>query len=62
VTLHVGDPVADQEPVTCLIPGHDRSGVELYADLMRVDEGPLAFELSGRCAYQSTFSYASADE
>jgi hypothetical protein len=62
VTLRVGDPVADQEPVTCVIPGHDRSGVELHAELLRVDEGPLAFEVTGRCAYQSTFSYSSADE
>ena len=34
--------VERQEPVTCIIPGHDRDGRELYADLLRVDEGPLA--------------------
>src|SRR5919198_2992543 len=62
VTLRVGDPVADQEPVTCVIPGHDREGIELYADVLRVDEGPLAFEVHGRCAYQSTFAYASSDD
>ena len=62
VTLRVGEPVADQEPVTCVIPGHDRSGVELYADLLRVEEGPLSFEVTGRCAYRSTFSYSSADD
>jgi hypothetical protein len=62
VTLRVGYPVADQAPVTCLIPGHHRSGVELHAELLRVDEGPLAFELTGRCAYQATFSYSSVDE
>jgi hypothetical protein len=62
VTVRVGDAVADQEPVTCIIPGHHRSGVELYADLLRVDEGPRVFELTGRCAYRSTFSYSSADE
>jgi hypothetical protein len=62
VTLRVGDPVADQEPVTCVIPGHDRSGTELYADLLRVAEGPLSFEYSGKCAYRSTFEYASAEE
>jgi len=60
VTVRVGDPVADEEPVTCVIPGHDRSGTELYADLLRVNEGPLSFELSGKCAYQSTFEYSSA--
>jgi hypothetical protein len=59
VTLRVGDPVADQEPVTCVIPGHHRDGEELHAELLRVDEGPLSFEVTGRCAYRSTFEYAS---
>jgi hypothetical protein len=59
VTVRIREPVADQETVTCVIPGHDRDGIELYADLLRVDEGPLSFELSGSCAYQSTFAYAS---
>jgi len=59
VTVRIRGPVADQETVTCVIPGHDRDGIELYADLLRVDEGPLSFELSGSCAYQSTFAYAS---
>jgi hypothetical protein len=52
--------VPDQEPVTCVIPGHDRSGTELYADVLRVDEGPLSFELSGTCGYESTFEYSSS--
>ena len=59
VTMRVREPVADQEPVSCVIPGHDRSGSELYADLLRVEEGPLSFEVSGRCAYRSTFKYSS---
>jgi hypothetical protein len=62
VTLRVGDPVADQEPVTCVIPGHHRSGVELHADLLRVEEGPLRFEVTGRCAYRATFSYSSGGD
>jgi hypothetical protein len=61
LTVRVGDPVAEQEAVTCVIPGHHRSGVELHGELLRVDEGPLAFEVTGRCAYQATFSYSSAD-
>jgi hypothetical protein len=59
VTLKVGDPVADQQPVTCVIPGHHRSGEELHAELLRVDEGPLSFEVTGRCAYRATFGYSS---
>jgi hypothetical protein len=61
VTLRVGDAVADQEPVTCVIPGHDRSGTELLAEVLHVEEGPLSFEVRGRCAYQSTFAYSSGD-
>jgi len=59
VTVRVGGPVTDQEPVTCVIPGHHRSGAEYHGELLRVADGPLEFELSGRCAYQSTFSYSS---
>jgi hypothetical protein len=62
VVVRVRGPVAGQEPVTCTIPGHHRAGTELYADLLRVDEGPLSFELRGRCAYESTFEYSSGDE
>jgi hypothetical protein len=59
VTVRVREPVPDQEPVTCIIPGHDRSGTELYGDVLRVDDAPLSFELSGKCAYESTFEYSS---
>jgi hypothetical protein len=59
VTLRVGDPVAEQEPVTCVIPGHERDGEELHAELLSVSEGPLSFELTERCAYLSTFDYSS---
>ena len=62
VTVRVGDPVAEQETVTCVIPGHHRSGEELYAETVRVDEGPLSFEFSGKCAYQSTFEYSSDED
>jgi hypothetical protein len=60
VTLRVGDAVAHEEPVTCGIPGHHRSGEELHAELLRVDEGPLSFEVTGRCAYKASFEYSSA--
>jgi hypothetical protein len=55
----VGAPVDDPDPVTCVIPGHDRSGAEHHAELLRVSDAPLAYEVSGRCAYQSTFDYGS---
>ena len=59
VTVRVGGPVADQETVTCVIPGHHRDGAEHHGELLRIADGALDFELSGRCAYQSTFAYSS---
>jgi hypothetical protein len=61
VTVRVSGPVEGQEPVSCVIPGHHRSGTELFAEVLRVDAGELAYELSGKCAYEATFSYSSAE-
>jgi len=44
--------------VTCVIPGHDRDGEELVAAEVRVDDGPLGFDLEGTCGYAATFSYS----
>ena len=60
VTVRIRGPVTEQPTVTCVIPGHHRSGTELFSDLLFVDEGPLSFELSGKCGYESRFEYASA--
>jgi hypothetical protein len=61
VSVRVREPVPDQATVTCVIPGHHRTGRELLADVLEVEDGPLEFELSGVCAYESTFEYSSAD-
>jgi hypothetical protein len=61
VSVRIREPVAGQEPVTCVIPGHHRSGREVVADLLRVEDAPLQFALSGKCGYEATFEYASAD-
>ena len=61
VEVRVRAPVEDQEPVTCVIPGHHRDGREDVAELLRVDAGALAVDVRGRCAYESTFGYTSAD-
>ena len=50
----------DQDAVTCVIPGHDRTGREVICDELRVQDGPLCFELTSRCGYESTFDYRSA--
>jgi hypothetical protein len=46
------------ETVTCVIPGHDRSGEELIADQLVVEDGPLSFSYQGVCGYGSTFDYS----
>jgi hypothetical protein len=61
VELRVRAPVEDQEPVTCVIPGHHRDGREDVAEFLRVDAGELSLDVRGRCAYESTFRYTSAD-
>jgi len=61
VTVRVRAPVPDQEPVTCVIPGHHQPGREIYADTLAVDDSPLDFELSGNCGYESRFAYSSTE-
>jgi hypothetical protein len=61
VTVRIRGPVADQETVTCVIPGHHRSGREVVAELLSVEDGPLEFELTGKCGYEATFEYSSED-
>jgi len=61
VAVAVREPVAAQGTVTCVIPGHHRQGRELISETIEVDAagGRLAFSVQGRCAYESTFDYAS---
>jgi len=59
VSVRIRDRYAGPETVTCVIPGHERSGEELVADELRVaDDGPLDFAFEGSCGYASTFDYA----
>jgi hypothetical protein len=60
VTVRVRDVVPDQEPVTCVIPGHDRSGREVVCDMLKVEDAPMQYEVHARCGYESTFAYTSA--
>ncbi|MGZ4201102.1 MAG: DUF1326 domain-containing protein, partial [Thermoleophilaceae bacterium] len=61
VQVRMRELVADQEPVTCVIPGHHRQGRELISETIDVAAGPVTFSVSGRCAYESTFEYSSDD-
>jgi hypothetical protein len=58
VTLRIRDRYPGAQTVTCVIPGHDRTGEELIADELVVDAGPLEFSYRGVCGYGTTFDYA----
>jgi hypothetical protein len=58
VSIRIRDRYSGDETVTCVIPGHERSGEELVADEIAVEDGPLAFNYRGVCGYGSTFDYA----
>ena len=58
VSVRIRDRHEGTETVTCVIPGHERTGEELVADELTVDDGPLAFSYRGVCGYGSTFEYA----
>ena len=58
VTVRIRDEWSGPETVTCVIPGHEESGVELVAYELRVDDGPLRFEFEGNCGYAARFDYA----
>lgn len=59
VVVHAPTPVSTDEPVSCGIPGHDHPGTELIAEVMRVDEDPLVWDVTGRCGFESDFDYRS---
>jgi len=49
--------VETEQPVACGIPGYERPGYELYADELRVDDDPFAWELTDVCAFAGDFDY-----
>ncbi|HET7855246.1 MAG TPA: DUF1326 domain-containing protein [Gaiellaceae bacterium] len=58
VSVRIRDRYDGPETVTCVIPGHERTGEELVADELVVEDGSLAFSYRGVCGYGSTFEYA----
>lgn len=59
VSVRVRHPVVTDAVVSCGIPGHDHPGQEWVADVMRVTDGPLVWEVTGRCAFATDFAYQS---
>ena len=60
VSVRIAGPFETQSPVTCIIPGHDRSGREVVAELLDVPTSTSSSSYSGRCGYEATFEYSSA--
>jgi hypothetical protein len=58
VSVRIRHRYSGEEEVTCVIPGHDRSGEELVADELLVEDPQLAFSYRGVCGYGSDFDYA----
>lgn len=59
VSVRIAGPFETQSPVSCIIPGHDRTGREVVAELLHVGDEHFQFDYSGRCGYEATFEYAS---
>jgi len=57
VRLRALTPVLTDETISCIVPGHDRPGTELYADEVVVEDPPFDFELHGTCAFTRDFEY-----
>ena len=54
-------PVETEEDVSCIVPGYDRTGTELYADELRLQGDGFDDELRGTCAFVTDFDYGSAE-
>jgi hypothetical protein len=59
VTAKAVATVNSELPISCGIPGHDHPGHEVLADVMRVDDEALSWEVHGRCGFATDFDYSS---
>lgn len=58
VRLRATTPFETDSSVSCIVPGHDRPGIELINDEVVVDDPPFAFVLRGTCAFTRDFDYS----
>ncbi len=61
VTVRIAGPYETQSPVTCIIPGHDRNGREVIAELLEVHDQHFQFTYTGRCGYEANFDYSAPE-
>ena len=62
VEVRATTPVPTDRAISCAIPGHDHPGDELQAEVMRVDDPPLRWEVRGRCGFATDFAYRSNED
>ena len=61
--VRISGSASEGHEVTCVIPGHERTGEELHAELLRVDDvAPFKYEYRGVCGYGSDFDYSSEEQ
>jgi hypothetical protein len=46
--------------VSCGIPGHDRPGQEIVAEVFRYQDAPYDWEFRGKCGFATEFAYTSS--
>jgi hypothetical protein len=59
LTVRTQEAVAHEHTVSCGIPGHDRPGQEIRAEVFRFADGPYDWELRGKCGFATDFEYVS---
>jgi hypothetical protein len=59
VEVVAADPASDDRSVSCGIPGDDRPGAEVHAQLLSVRESGMELGYSGVCGFTTTFDYRS---
>jgi len=57
VTVRAVEDVPSVEAVACGIPGFDHPGQEVRASLLRVEDEPLRWEVTGVCGFATDFDY-----
>jgi hypothetical protein len=57
IRLRATTPFETDADVSCIVPGHDRPGVELVNDEVRVRSPRFTFDLEGTCAFTRDFEY-----
>ena len=58
VVVRVERAVEASTTVSCVIPGHDRAGSEIVAELLLLDTDAASCEFRGRCGFEADFEYS----